>query len=72
MSSTHPSSKELSSLASRRRAASRSPAASAPPDTSDATTVSMPVDRGAKAASSVLQGQMLVNTVGGGESQVES
>ena len=68
MSSTRPSSQDLSSLASRRRASSRSPAASAPPGDRDATPSLPPVERGAKVASSVLQGQMFEKTVGGGKS----
>ena len=67
MSSTRPSSQDLSSLASRRRASSRSPAASAPPGDRDATPSLPPVERGAKVASSVLQGQMFEKTVGGGK-----
>ena len=72
MSSTRPSSKELSSLASRRHASYRSPAASAPSGTSDDTPSITPGDRGAKAASSVLQGQMFEKIVGGGKSGEKS
>lgn len=72
MSSTRPSSKELSSLASRRRASSRSPAASAPSGNRDVTPSLTPVERGAQAASAMLQGQMFGKAIGGGGSQVRS
>ena len=72
MSSTRPSSKDLSSLASRRRVSSRSPAASAPPGDHDAAPSLPPGSHGAKVASSVLQGQMFEKIVGGGKSGEKS